>query len=95
MTFVRFVPVMSLLSLNSLSPHYPAGVRDDNGARDAVVKRFLKDADSIWIVSHIGRAVNDKTAKVGWDKTGDGGQGGSVLGSNLMSSGLCHWEGRE
>ena len=41
-----------------------SGVRDDNGARDAVVKRYLKDADSIWIVSHIGRAINDKTAKV-------------------------------
>ncbi len=40
------------------------GVRDDNGARDAVVKKYLKEADSIWIVSHIRRAVNDKTAKV-------------------------------
>lgn len=31
------------------------GVRDDNQARDAVVKRFLKDADAIWVVSHINR----------------------------------------
>jgi hypothetical protein len=48
------------------SVHSPllSGVRDDNQARDAVVKRFLKEADTIWVVSHIGRAVNDKTAKV-------------------------------
>jgi len=39
------------------------GVRDDNRARDGVVKKFLKEADSIWIVSHINRAANDKTAK--------------------------------
>jgi len=38
---------------------------DDNGARDRVVKAYLKDADSIWIVSNIKRAVNDRTAKVG------------------------------
>ena len=29
-----------------------------------VVKGYLKEADSIWIVSNINRAVNDKTAKV-------------------------------
>ena len=29
------------------------GVRDDNSARDGIVKGFLKEADSIWIVSHI------------------------------------------
>jgi hypothetical protein len=39
------------------------GVHDDNSARDAVVKRKLKDADAVWIVSNIVRAVNDKTAK--------------------------------
>ena len=39
------------------------GVHDDNGARDRVVKEHLKDADMIWIVSNINRAVNDKTAK--------------------------------
>lgn len=27
------------------------GVHDDNSARDAVVKRKLKDADAVWIVS--------------------------------------------
>mmetsp|Transcript_19729 Transcript_19729/g.54804 ORF Transcript_19729/g.54804 Transcript_19729/m.54804 type:complete len:1112 (-) Transcript_19729:310-3645(-) len=39
------------------------GVRDDNSARDGVVQKYFKEADSIWIVSHINRAVNDKTAK--------------------------------
>ena len=39
------------------------GVHDDNSARDAVVKAHLKDADAVWIVSNIVRAVNDKTAK--------------------------------
>ena len=46
-------------------------MRDDNRARDGVVKQYLKEADAIWIVSHINRATNDKTAKVcqrvGWD----------------------------
>jgi hypothetical protein len=37
------------------------GVHDDNSARDAVVKAHLKDADAVWIVSNIVRAVNDKT----------------------------------
>ena len=41
-----------------------SGVRDDNTARDGVVQKFFKEADSIWIVSHINRAINDKTAKV-------------------------------
>eukprot|EP01051_Picozoa_sp_SAG22_P013016 SAG22_NODE_1412_length_4477_cov_8.593878_4_plen_262_part_00 len=39
------------------------GVNDDNTSRDKVVKSYLKEADSIWIVSNINRAVNDKTAK--------------------------------
>jgi hypothetical protein len=39
------------------------GVRDDNSARDQVVKNYLKDGDSIWIVANIKRAVDDKTAK--------------------------------
>ena len=72
-SIVKQAPTCSVPTLQPLLfPLLCAGVRDDNGARDAVVKRFLKDADSIWIVSHIGRAVNDKTAKVGWGKT-DGG----------------------
>lgn len=45
------------------------GLRDDNRARDSVVKRYIKEADSIWVVSHIGRAINDKTAK---DMMGEG-----------------------
>ena len=39
------------------------GVNDDNSSRDKVVKKYLKNADAIWIVSNINRAVNDKTAK--------------------------------
>ena len=39
------------------------GVNDNNGARDRVVKEYLKNADSVWIVSNIKRAVNDRTAK--------------------------------
>lgn len=39
------------------------GVNDDNSARNNIVQSYLKEADSIWIVSNINRAVNDKTAK--------------------------------
>jgi energy-coupling factor transporter ATP-binding protein EcfA2 len=39
------------------------GVNDDNSARDGIVKAYLRDADAIWIVSNIKRAVNDKAAK--------------------------------
>jgi hypothetical protein len=39
------------------------GINDDNSARDGIVKTYLKDADSVWIVSNIKRAVNDKSAK--------------------------------
>jgi len=37
------------------------GLRDDNSARDAVVKSALKEADALWFISNIRRAVNDKT----------------------------------
>ena len=36
---------------------------DDNSARDAVVKKILQQANSVWLVSNIRRAVNDKTTK--------------------------------
>jgi hypothetical protein len=39
------------------------GVRDDNPARDKIVKEYLREADNVWIVANIKRAVNDKTAK--------------------------------
>lgn len=39
------------------------GVNDDNSARDGLVKTYLKEADSIWIITPIKRAINDKTAK--------------------------------
>lgn len=52
----------SVLSTGGVLVDAP-GVHDDNSARDAVVKRKLKDADAVWIVSNIVRAVNDKTAR--------------------------------
>jgi hypothetical protein len=39
------------------------GLADDNSARDAVVKRILQEANAVWLVSNIRRAVNDKTVK--------------------------------
>ena len=39
------------------------GLADDNSARDAVVKRILQQANAVWLVSNIRRAVNDKTTK--------------------------------
>ena len=37
------------------------GLADDNSARDAVVKKVLQEANCVWLVSNIRRAVNDKT----------------------------------
>lgn len=37
------------------------GVRDDNSARDGVVKGYLREGNSIWIVANIKRAVDDRT----------------------------------
>ncbi|KAH8045915.1 hypothetical protein JL722_13967 [Aureococcus anophagefferens] len=37
--------------------------RDPQPTRGAVVKLALKEADSVWIVSNINRAVNDRSAK--------------------------------
>jgi len=39
------------------------GLADDNSARDAVVKKVLQEANCVWLVSNIRRAVNDKTVK--------------------------------
>jgi hypothetical protein len=39
------------------------GLHDDNSARANTVKSFLKQADSVFLVSNIKRAVNDKTTK--------------------------------
>ena len=39
------------------------GTHDSDSARGAVVKLALKEADSVWIVSNINRAVNDRSAK--------------------------------
>jgi hypothetical protein len=39
------------------------GLHDDNSARANVVRAYLKQADSVFLVSNIKRAVNDKTTK--------------------------------
>ena len=39
------------------------GLADDNSARDAMVKKILEQANAVWLVSNIRRAVNDKTVK--------------------------------
>ncbi|KAH8048053.1 hypothetical protein JL720_15915 [Aureococcus anophagefferens] len=39
------------------------GTHDSDSGRGAVVKLALKEADSVWIVSNINRAVNDRSAK--------------------------------
>lgn len=39
------------------------GIRDDNSARDGIVRGYLKAAGMILIVSRIQRAVNDKAAR--------------------------------
>lgn len=33
------------------------GVRDDNNARDKIVKEYLREADGIWIVASINRYI--------------------------------------
>ena len=40
------------------------GLADDNSARDAVVKKVLQEANAVWLVSNIRRAVNDKTVSL-------------------------------
>ncbi len=42
---------------------HTTGLADDNSARDAVVKKILEEANSVWLVSNVRRAVNDKTVK--------------------------------
>jgi len=39
------------------------GLHDDNAARAGVVRNYLQQADGVWLVSNIKRAVNDKTTK--------------------------------
>ncbi|KAJ3550796.1 hypothetical protein NMY22_g232 [Coprinellus aureogranulatus] len=41
------------------------GVADSNAARNNVSKEYLKEADNIWVVAPIHRAVSDQTAKNG------------------------------
>ena len=39
------------------------GLHDDNQARAAAITRVVGEADSVWVVSRITRACNDKTAR--------------------------------
>ena len=39
------------------------GVGDSDSARDKVVREYLRNADGVWIVSNIKRAVDDRIAK--------------------------------
>jgi hypothetical protein len=57
------------------------GVADDNAARNAVVKRVLKEADLILIVSRIQRAVNDRAARTLLNGKG---------GGHTLSVPVCH-----
>ncbi|EOD32468.1 hypothetical protein EMIHUDRAFT_456065 [Emiliania huxleyi CCMP1516] len=59
----RRAPLSARRGLGEAGRVRRVGVHDDNSARDAVVKRKIKEADAVWIVSNIVRAVNDKTAK--------------------------------
>ena len=40
------------------------GVQDENSSRGKMVQTYLRQADSVWLVSNIRRAVNDKSTKV-------------------------------
>ncbi|KAJ8302939.1 hypothetical protein KUTeg_019335 [Tegillarca granosa] len=39
------------------------GVRDSNAARDKIARDYLKKCTTVWVVSSIHRAIDDKTAK--------------------------------
>ena len=39
------------------------GLHDDNEARAVAITRVVGEADSVWVVSRITRACNDKTAR--------------------------------
>lgn len=40
-----------------------AGVQDENSSRGKLVQSYLRQADAVWLVSNIRRAVNDKSTK--------------------------------
>lgn len=72
------------------------GVNDDNSARDGLVKTYLKEANSIWVVTPIKRAVNDKTAKTMLSESFrrtllmDGSYGAAAAPASLPSSAHPH-----
>ena len=68
------------------------GLHDDNQARAAAITRVVGEADSVWVVSRITRACNDKTARsllptplrdalMGVGEGGGGEGGGGYLGA--------------
>ncbi|OIW33908.1 hypothetical protein CONLIGDRAFT_640982 [Coniochaeta ligniaria NRRL 30616] len=59
---VRIYLKAKVLSTGTVLVDLP-GVQDSNAARSAVADRFREECSSIWIVSPINRAVDDKAAK--------------------------------
>jgi len=59
---VRIYLKSKVLSTGTVLVDLP-GVQDSNAARSAVSERFRAECSSIWIVSPINRAVDDKAAK--------------------------------
>lgn len=59
---VRIYLKSKVLSTGTVLVDLP-GVQDSNAARSAVAERFRAECSSIWIVSPINRAVDDKAAK--------------------------------
>jgi GTPase SAR1 family protein len=59
---VRIYLKSKVLSTGTVLVDLP-GVQDSNAARSAVADRFRAECSSIWIVSPIARAVDDKAAK--------------------------------
>ncbi|KAB5558331.1 hypothetical protein GE09DRAFT_108788 [Coniochaeta sp. 2T2.1] len=59
---VRIYLKAKVLSTGTVLVDLP-GVQDSNAARSAVADRFKEECSSIWIVSPINRAVDDKAAK--------------------------------
>ena len=72
--------VVSLATLRTQVP----GLHDDNQARAEAITRVVGEADSVWVVSRITRACNDKTARA-LVPTPDQGQGRTPGGSRSLA----------
>lgn len=57
-----YVPNSEVLKTGAVLVDLP-GVRDSNAARDCIAREYLKKCHAVWVVAHIIRAVDDKTAK--------------------------------